>query len=70
MRICPICHKEMHEDAYLINKANFLNDLYIVRRDENFVKHEAPVEAAVCPHCGHIELFYNSIKYHLNETDK
>jgi len=56
----------MHEDAYLINKANFLNDLYIVRRDENFVKHEAPVEAALCPHCGHIELFYNPIKYHLN----
>jgi predicted Zn-ribbon and HTH transcriptional regulator len=57
MKKCPRCHHEMSEDCYLIDSAQPISDFTVIVKDENLKKKQYPIKAAVCNHCGYIELY-------------
>lgn len=56
-RKCPICNEVMETECYLKDRGSVLSDFIIIRKDENYKKTEHIVKAAMCTHCGHIELY-------------
>lgn len=57
MKLCPICKTQMKEDCYLENLSQTLNDYVVVEKDEHLKKIKHPLKVALCPQCGHIELY-------------
>lgn len=57
LRKCPICQAEMATNCYVKDRSSVLSDFVIVKKDENYKKTEHVMKAAVCPKCGHVELY-------------
>lgn len=57
MRTCPICHHTMKENCYLEDVSKPLNDYVIIEKTEDLKKIKHPLKTALCPECGHIELY-------------
>ncbi len=58
MKICPICQTIMKEDCYIKNNASTLSDYELIEKDPiTYKKTHHSLKAALCPQCGHIELY-------------
>ena len=62
MRKCPLCHKIMDEESYIIDQGVSISDLVLIKKDKNYHRVKYPLKAAVCPDCGHVELYTDAIK--------
>lgn len=60
MRKCPRCHNDMIENCYLEDSAQPIYDYHIIEKDSNYKKKSYPLKAALCKHCGYIELYVDT----------
>jgi hypothetical protein len=52
----------MDEESYIIDQGVSISDLVLIKKDKNYHHEKYPLKAAVCPDCGHVELYIDVIK--------
>ena len=61
MRKCPHCNIEMEEDYVLLDGGHGFQ-VKLGKQGRLFSKEISKLKAAVCPQCGHVELYVEDLK--------